>query len=87
MTVQTEGKAKWHKGHRQRVIERIGKESTQSMRDYELIEALLFFSTPQRGHQRHRQRFACSQWKFVMETFYYGKCHAGAREVCGGKDQ
>ena len=48
MTVQTEGKAKWHKGHRQRVIERIGKESTQSMRDYELIEALLFFSTPQR---------------------------------------
>ena len=49
MMAETEGKEKWHKGHRQRVIERIGKEKNlQAMQNYELLEALLFVSTPRK---------------------------------------
>ena len=73
MTAQTEGKAKWHKGHRQRVIERIGKENLQAMRDYELLEALLFFSTPQRDTKGIAKELLTlsgnSLWKlFTMES-------------------
>ena len=64
-----------HSGHRQRLKERIDKNGAGSLAEYELLEALLFYSVPRRNTKATAKELL-ETYKTINHVF-----HADAHEL------